>query len=85
MREIHAKPFLKWAGGKSQVIGQISKYLPFNMLKVTKYFEPFLGSGALFFYLFNNFPMIGDFFLSDINPELIFTYKAIKINVDKVI
>lgn len=81
------KPFLKWAGGKSQVIRQIIKYLPNELKigKINKYFEPFLGSGALFFYILENFPSIEKFYLSDINNELINTYKAIKENVTEVI
>ncbi len=44
----HARPFLKWAGGKSQLIEQIAEYLPtsFKNGRIKKYFEPFLGGGA---------------------------------------
>ena len=53
-----AKPFLKWAGGKGQLINQIKEYLPPGIVatrKIEKYFEPFVGGGAVFFWLFNNY------------------------------
>lgn len=71
------KPFLKWAGGKSQLLPELVKYIPKNY---NKYIEPFLGGGALFFYLNPRAPII-----SDLNDELILTYKAIRDNVEKVI
>lgn len=43
-----AKPFLKWAGGKGQLLPEIKKYYPFDNGQITKYAEPFVG-GALFF------------------------------------
>ena len=74
------KPFLHWAGGKSRLISQINQYLPhedFKAKKLTKYIEPFVGGGALFFYLIQKY----DFeyvCLSDLNADLIVTYKTIK-------
>ena len=46
------KPFLKWAGGKGQLLSEIEKYYPFETGKVTKYAEPFVGGGAVLFDLF---------------------------------
>ena len=48
-----AKPFLKWAGGKTQLLPEIQQRLPFDLEigKIKRYIEPFIGGGALFFYL----------------------------------
>jgi DNA adenine methylase len=74
-RKFH--PFVKWAGGKSRLLVDLEKHLP---EKFSNYFEPFLGGGALFFYLklirFNNQNFIS--YLSDINKELINAYEIIK-------
>ncbi len=76
-------PFLKWAGGKRQLISQMSSYFPKNF---SKYIEPFVGGGAVFFYLFLN-KMLKDkeVILIDINPELINCYKIIKNNTNELI
>lgn len=44
---VKAKPFLKWAGGKGQLLTEIQKYYPFADKKITKYAEPFIGGGAV--------------------------------------
>lgn len=66
------EPFLKWAGGKRWFVANHSNLLP---NKFNRYIEPFLGSGAVFFYLCPQKAVLGDS-----NPELIETYKAIKDN-----
>ncbi len=66
---IACKPFVKWAGGKSQLLPELIKRVP---AKFGTYFEPFLGGGALFFALQPEQSM-----LSDINSELIFAYQAV--------
>jgi len=71
------KPFLKWAGGKRQLLSEIRKYIP---KKIKIYFEPFLGGGAVFFDIQPRKAVI-----SDINQELINVYKVIKYNVDDLI
>ncbi|MBX2976818.1 MAG: DNA adenine methylase [Ignavibacteriaceae bacterium] len=73
-----AKPFLKWAGGKTQLINDIEKALPRNILtgKFT-YIEPFVGSGAVLFWMLNNFPNLNRAVINDINEDLINTYKTI--------
>lgn len=63
-------PFIKWAGGKKQLLEQINKYLP---QKYNKYLEPFAGGGALFFYLLPNKAI-----LIDNNKELINCYRVIQ-------
>jgi DNA adenine methylase len=77
MDEVKARPFLKWVGGKSQLIDQLIKRLP---KKFNTYYEPFLGGGALFFYLKPKTAV-----LSDVNPDLIDTYCAIRDEVEMVI
>ncbi|HEY7696522.1 MAG TPA: DNA adenine methylase [Nitrososphaeraceae archaeon] len=72
-------PFVKWAGGKSQLIPQIIRLIP---LRFARYFEPFLGGGAIFFQLASP---NRNAFLSDINYELINAYKVIKTHVEELI
>lgn len=82
-----ARPFLKWAGGKNQLIEAIANLLPFELKsgKIKKYAEPCIGGGALFFYLAQRYPSIDSFFISDINEELILAYKTIQKNVESLI
>lgn len=75
------KPFLKWAGGKTQLADDILQRMP---VRFNTYFEPFVGSGAIFFRLYRE-KKIRHAVLSDINAELIDTYKAIRDCVDEVI
>lgn len=73
-----AKPFLKWAGGKTQLISDIEKALPKDILKDKfTYIEPFVGSGAVLFWMLNNFPNLKKAVINDINADLINTYKTI--------
>ena len=76
-----AYPFVKWAGGKTQLLPRISAFIP---VIFKRYFEPFLGSGALFFWL-NNTGIIFEAHLSDINDDLINTYKTVKFRVEELI
>lgn len=75
------RPFLKWAGGKSQLIQQYTPYFPKNF---ETYHEPFLGGGAVFFYL-HRYPFNIKAFLTDINPEVINAYCCVKDNGYKLI
>jgi len=70
-------PFLKWAGGKRQLIPQMNKFFPKNY---NKFIEPFIGGGAVFFHLLPNKSII-----SDNNPELINCYRVIKGEVESLI
>ena len=73
-----AKPFLKWAGGKTQLINDIEKALPKEISKDKfTYIEPFVGSGAVLFWMLNNFPKLEKAVINDINADLINTYKTI--------
>src|SRR5690554_5870840 len=73
-----AKPFLKWAGGKTQLINDIEKALPKDLYKNKfTYVEPFVGSGAVLFWMLNNFPNLQKAVINNINQDLINTYKTI--------
>lgn len=80
------KPFLKWAGGKGQLIEQIALHLPgaFREGRVNKYFEPFLGGGALFFWLAEHYDF-ENAYLYEINPAVHICYQVIKKDVKKLI
>lgn len=76
-------PFVKWAGGKGQLLPQIVRLIP---AKFASYFEPFLGGGAVFFQIATSDTTSDrNAFLSDINAELIDAYKVIKDNVEELI
>jgi DNA adenine methylase len=74
---ISPRPFLKWAGGKNKLIQQ---YIPYFPKKFKTYYEPFLGGGAIFFYLNPQLAV-----LTDINAELVNTYRCVKNNVEELI
>lgn len=80
--DVEARPFLKWAGGKRQLLSQMEGYFPENF---NKYIEPFVGGGAVFFHLFNNGYIKKKAILIDINKDLINCYKVIKKNVESLI
>ena len=84
--QLTTKPFLKWAGGKRQLLGQLEAHFPSRLLNggISRYVEPFVGSGALFFRIIQSFP-IKECLLADINPELILVYKTIRENVSDLI
>ena len=71
-----AKPFLKWAGGKTQLISEIEKNLP--NLTIDTYVEPFVGSGAVLFWMLGEFVKLEKAVVNDINEDLINTYKTIQ-------
>ena len=77
------KPFLKWAGGKGQLLSEIEKYYPFDN-NVTKYAEPFVGGGAVLFDILSKFSL-SEIYISDINEELINTYRMIRDHIDDII
>lgn len=80
-------PFLKWMGGKSQVLHIFKDYFP-DFYSVKGYIEPFLGGGSVYFYVMENYGCALEgkpIFISDINKELINCYKIVRDNVDKVI
>src|SRR5690606_31073059 len=81
-----AKPFLKWAGGKTQLINDIQKSLPHDLINTNfTYVEPFVGSGAVLFWMLNNFPNLKKAVINDIKEDLINTYKIIASNTQEII
>lgn len=81
-----AKPFLKWAGGKTQLLEQLNKYFPPELKNgsLKNYYEPFLGGGAVFFFVAQNYP-IKNAYLSDINEDLVLVFSVVQQNVFELI
>lgn len=81
-----AKPFLKWAGGKSQLLETVDKLYPKTLQEgeCRSYIEPFIGGGAVYFHLVQKYK-IKSAYLSDINPEIIIAYKVIQQSVNHLI
>ena len=82
-----AKPFIKWVGGKSQLIDQLDMQLPAdfgNWANVT-YIEPFVGGGAMLFYMLQRYPNIEHAVINDINPDLVTCYRTVRDNPKQLI
>ena len=86
MRRGVAKPFIKWAGGKGQLLGTFDKMFPQELIdgKTKTYIEPFVGGGAVLFHILQNYK-IEKAYINDINKELINCYRCIKADVKEVI
>lgn len=82
-----SKPFVKWAGGKTQLLPVIEQILPSSFANQTSviYIEPFVGGGAVLFYLLQKYPNISKAIINDINPHLIHTYQSIKSHPEELI
>jgi len=88
MNQSCAKPFLKWAGGKSQLLEQFEGFFPVELEngEIEHYFEPFVGGGAVFFYIAQKYrDKIKTAHLYDVNEELILAYKVVQRNVSDLI
>ena len=79
-----AKPFLKWAGGKRQLISEIESRLPPKISEMSMYVEPFIGGGALLFHMLENYDF-KEIHISDINLELVLCYRQLQSSVEDVI
>lgn len=75
-----AKPFIKWVGGKSQLIEQLDEQLPadFSNWEDVTYIEPFVGGGAMLFYMLQRYPNIRHAVINDINPDLTTCYRVVR-------
>lgn len=82
-----AKPFLKWAGGKTQLLSEIEKILPSSFAEKSEvtYIEPFVGGGAVLFHLLQKYSNISRAIINDINLHLIHAYQAIKNHPEELI
>ena len=78
------KPFLKWAGGKTQLLDEIVSDLPENIKDIKRYVEPFVGAGSVFFYFLEN-DYFEEYIINDINSKLINLYEVIRDNPEKLI
>ena len=82
-----AKPFIKWVGGKGQLIEQLEALLPADFAErdnVT-YIEPFVGGGAMLFYMLQTYPNIKSAVINDINPDLTLCYQVVRDNPTELI
>ncbi len=74
------KPFIKWVGGKSQLIPDLMRRLPkdFSQWEEAVYVEPFVGGGAMMYWMLQTFPNIRAVYINDINEKLMTTYRTVK-------
>ncbi len=74
------KPFIKWVGGKGQLLSQLQDLLPedFRSWQDVTYIEPFVGGGAMLFFMLQTYPNIKRAVINDINPDLAQCYRVIK-------
>ena len=81
-----ATPFLKWAGGKGQLLDEFKKLYPPELKtgQINRYVEPFVGGGAVFFNIVQNYD-VNEYYINDTNQDLILTYKVIKKDVKTLI
>ena len=82
-----AKPFIKWVGGKSQLIEQLDAQLPadFDNWENVTYIEPFVGGGAMLFYMLQKYPNITHAVINDVNPDLTNCYRTVRDNPEQLI
>lgn len=82
-----AKPFIKWVGGKSQLIEQLDAQLPadFDNWDNVTYIEPFVGGGAMLFYMLQRYPNIQHAIINDINPDLVTCYRTVRDTPEQLI
>lgn len=76
----HAKPFVKWVGGKGQLIATLDRLLPddFRQFKEATYVEPFVGGGAMLFHMLSHYPNIAHAVVNDVNTSLTRAYITVR-------
>ena len=74
-KDTDPQPFIQWVGGKRQLISRYEQFFP---EKYGNYYEPFAGGAAIFYWQYNKFAEDKEYFLSDMNQELVITYNVIK-------
>jgi len=79
-----SRPFLKWAGGKRQLLPEIEARLPVDIDDCSSYIEPFVGGGAVLFRMLEMFEF-ETVQISDLNPELMLCYRVIREDADSVV
>ena len=83
---IESRPFLKWAGGKGKLLSQLSAHLPKRIQhEAFTYIEPFVGGGAMLFFMLQYFANIRKVIVNDVNEDLILTYRTVKERVEELI
>ena len=82
-----ARPFIKWVGGKTQLLDDIKNSLPRDLSQRAgmTYVEPFVGGGAVLFWILQEYPNITRAIINDINAKLICTYRVVKYDVENLI
>jgi DNA adenine methylase len=82
-----AKPFIKWVGGKSQLLEQLDFHLPadFENWQDVTYIEPFVGGGAMLFYMLQHYKNIKRAIINDVNQDLITCYRIVRDNPNELI
>ena len=82
-----ARPFIKWVGGKSQLIEQLEAQLPadFDNWENVTYIEPFVGGGAMLFYMLQRYPNINHAIINDINSDLATCYRTVRDTPEQLI
>lgn len=85
-RTMNAKPFVKWAGGKGQLLSQLDELLPQQLDgRPFTYIEPFVGGGAMLFHMLKKHPEIRRAVINDINTYLVTAYRVIKKRPEELI
>ena len=82
-----AKPFIKWVGGKTQLLSQFNNYLPsdFSSWGNATYIEPFVGGGAMLFFMLQQYPNIKKALINDIKPDLTNCYRIVRDRPEQLI